>query len=100
MPADKQPPEPAEILAITELSDIQFDALAVDAPMTEIGDRLLLPRFLPNTMTDCSPVASLADPNIEDISGGPNEMMDEMVPKIPDALTATDNNLDAPDETL
>ena len=99
-PAGKHLPEPAEPLAIVELSDIQFDALAEDAPMAAIGDQLMRPRFLPNTVTDCCPVVSATDPNCEDMRGGLNEITDEIVPNIPDALAATDNDLEAPEATF
>jgi hypothetical protein len=100
MPADKQTPEPAEILATRELSDIQFDALDAEAPMEEMGDKLLPPKFLPKTVTDCSPVVSITDTKCENMKGGLNETMEETVPNTLEALIATGNNLDAPEETF
>jgi len=100
MPADKQTPEPAEILAVRELSDIQVDDLVVDAPMEEMGDQLLRPRFFPNTVTDCSPVVSVTDTECVKMTGGLNETTEEAIPNILAALIATDNKIDEPEETF
>jgi hypothetical protein len=49
---------------------------------------------------DWSPVVSISEINCEDIRGELNEIRDETVPTMPEALAATDNDLDAPEGTF